>query len=237
MNRQWFAGVGVARVQSVLSLALREGTLELHRQLEHSAFMQTLLRGQMDRARYCALLRNLHAIYAALEDALRRQGAHPWLAVARCAGLSRTSALALDLAMLHGDLWRSDLELQPAARNYVRHVQHLEHAAPGRLLAHAYVRYLGDLSGGQILRRIVRASLALDGPGGTAFYSFGSPEQAAALARQFRHGLDALDLDASGVDVLVDEAAEAFALHGPLFEQLMAAPQASGGAGMPAMPA
>jgi len=224
-------------VHSVLSLALRDATLELHRQLEHSAFMQTLLRGQMDRARYCVQLRNLHAIYAALEGALQRQVTHPWLEVARSAGLARTSALARDLATLHGERWRSDLPLQPGASNYVRRLQDLEQATPGRLLAHAYVRYLGDLGGGQILRRIVRASLGLDGTGGTDFYSFGSPERAGALARDFRHGLDSLDLDALGVEAIVHEAIDAFALHLPLFEQLMAAPLASGGDGMPAIAA
>lgn len=48
---------------------------------------------------------------------------------------------------------------------------------PAPLLAHAYVRYLGDLSGGQVIRRRVAKSYGLDVDGdgdgrGTEFYAF-----------------------------------------------------------------
>ena len=53
-----------------LADALRQGTHSLHTEVERSTFMRTLLRGQMERTSYCLLLRNLHALYAALEAAL-----------------------------------------------------------------------------------------------------------------------------------------------------------------------
>lgn len=47
---------------------------------------------------------------------------------------------------------------------------------PAGLLAHAYVRYLGDLSGGQFLRRRIAKAYGLDeeGEAGVEFYDFGS---------------------------------------------------------------
>lgn len=45
---------------------------------------------------------------------------------------------------------------------------------PSALLAHAYVRYLGDLSGGQIIRRHIAKAYGLDPVSGlgTQFYEF-----------------------------------------------------------------
>ena len=59
---------------------LKDETLTLHRAAERSTFMGALLRGEVDRRGYSALLRNLAALYAALEPALLRHAAHPLLA-------------------------------------------------------------------------------------------------------------------------------------------------------------
>ena len=47
-------------------------------------------------------------------------------------------------------------------------------ANPAPLLAHAYVRYLGDLSGGQTIRHILAKAYGLDEAAGTgvSFYAF-----------------------------------------------------------------
>lgn len=58
--------------------------------------------------------------------------------------------------------------------NYISHVRTLSASpvtAPG-LLAHAYVRYLGDLSGGQFIGARVKKSFDLAGDDGTKFYQF-----------------------------------------------------------------
>jgi len=49
---------------------------------------------------------------------------------------------------------------------------------PGKLLAHAYVRYLGDLSGGQLVASKIRRVYGLPPPpGGTSFYEFDLDER------------------------------------------------------------
>lgn len=62
----------------------------------------------------------------------------------------------------------------PALADFISHIHHLSTSTGGAplLLAHAYVRYLGDLSGGQIIGGRIRRAYGLKGKAGTAFYDF-----------------------------------------------------------------
>lgn len=206
-----------------LGAALRLQTRQLHTKVERSGIMQALLGGRIDRPAYCRLLRNLHAIYGALEPALARHAGHPFIACVHPAGLARCRLLADDLDYLHGPDWETACAIMPATTDYVRRLQQCDADAPALLLAHAYVRYLGDLSGGQMLQRVVSRCFALEGSVGTGFYAFGDAGTAAALARRFREGLDAVETDATGIDALVSEAQWGFSQHGCLFRELQPA--------------
>ena len=219
---------------------LRSETRALHTAAERSRFMNALLRGRMQRPAYCALLRNLQAIYAALEPALAAHAAHaviaPLLAPAAWQALWRRAALAADLQQLHGADWAESIALQPAAVRYVERLHELDARQPELLLAHAYVRYLGDLSGGQMLGRIVSASVVASlpvnmtvtaaatagttGTAGIAFYDFGDAAQTLALTQALRAGLGTVVVDAATADALVGEARLAFELHSALFDEL-----------------
>lgn len=206
-----------------LSQALRRDTRTLHRAVEASGMMSALLRGQIDMPGYVALQRNLHAIYAALEPALQRQARHRSISPLGCARFCRLEPLTADLVELHGAAWALDIPLAPAASAYADHLQAIERQQPALLAAHAYVRYLGDLSGGQLLRGIVARSLGLADGVGTRFFDFGDAATVQALAASFRRGLDELDLAPVSEADVVHEAQHAFALHAQLFEELDAA--------------
>ncbi len=199
---------------------LKGETRSLHMAAERSAFMAALMRGDVDRLAYCALLRNLAALYATLEPALVLHAAHPLLAPVHAPALFRTAALERDLALLHGAGWAEEIPLLPATVAYVARLKELDEMQPGLLLAHAYVRYLGDLSGGQMLRRVVAQNPALGGGQGVAFYDFGDPLATRALTEAFRAGLAAIRPDPAEADALVAEAQHAFALHQRLFSEL-----------------
>lgn len=202
---------------TALSATLRESTRQDHADAERAGLMPALLGGRLPRPAYAALLRNLQAIYGALEPALDAHATHPCIAPIWQPALRRGAALSGDLSTVTPAEVGS-ATLAPATHAYVAHIQQLCHATPHLLVAHAYVRYLGDLSGGQVLARIVARAYGADV--GVQFYDFGSAEQARALALAFRAALDALPLDADTAARIVEEAREAFARHRDLFNEL-----------------
>lgn len=212
-----------------LSSRLREGTRHLHTQAERAGLMPALLRGELPLPRYVRLLQELLALYRALESALVQPGAPAF-----DPALFRAEALQQDIETLvprcpamppaspSPDAAPSDLSVSGEApartvvmRDYVRHLQAL---SPPLLAAHAYVRYLGDLAGGQVLRRIVARSYGLQDEG-VRFYAFGPAVP--GLVAGLRQVLDALPSDVHGP--IVEEACAAFRRHVDLFEALQAA--------------
>ena len=206
---------------TALADRLRVATRAMHTEVERTGLMHQLLRGQLQRADYVLLLRNLHAIYSALEDALQRHAADPRLARLPLPALARRHALRQDLEFLHGLDWEQ-LPVAPAAQLYAQHLQHLSEVSPLDLAAHAYVRYLGDLNGGQVLARVVAKSLGLKAGEGLNFFEFGPAADTARLAPEFRAGLALLADNEAQAQALIQEACQAFGRHKVLFEQLAA---------------
>lgn len=212
-----------------LAQRLRAATRRHHTEAERAGIMPALLRGTLPLGVYVALLRNLHMVYAALEAGLAAQADHPSLAAVWQPALHRRAALEDDLLALRALVARArdgigngdDLtHLRPAALAYAQHLARVTHAAPHLLAAHVYVRYLGDLSGGQILARIVGTAYGLVDGRGTRFYDFGSAADTTALAAGLRRGLDALPVDSMQADAIVAEACSAFERHVRLFAEL-----------------
>ncbi len=206
-----------------LAEALRHETSALHAEVERTGVMRELLCGRIERASYCSLLRNLHEVYATLESALRSHAAHPLIAPIVFPKLFRGDALAADLNELHGARWKDELVLTPATRNYAARLREIESLRPELLVPHSYVRYLGDLSGGQILKRLVARIFGLTPGQGVAFFEFGTDDEVAASALAFRSGLDAIAVDAKCSAEIVAEAQRAFIMHRELFDELDAA--------------
>ena len=205
-----------------LAQRLKAATGDEHRRVETTGLMAGLLRGRIERSDYVALLHNLRAIYAALEPALQRQAARAGIGPVVLPELFRCEAIECDLAALESGTGAVPVALQPATDAYVQRLRELEARQPELLVAHAYVRYLGDLSGGQQLRRIVARALDLPGAAGTSFYDFGDAARVASLAQRFRSGLDAVGAGGADAEAIVAEARSAFGRHCHVFDQLAA---------------
>jgi len=206
-----------------LSARLKVATRAAHVRAERAGAMARLLRGELEGARYARLVRALHALYVALEAALRARASDPALAPLAAAVPWRAHALGLDLDALRA-AGLDDPHGQPpaAARAYVARLEALAATDPARLAAHAYVRYLGDLAGGQLIAPRVERAYGLAPGAATRFYAFGGREAAAARAGALRAALDALPLSPAQADAVVAEALDAFERHVVLFEEIAA---------------
>lgn len=209
--------------EPTLAQCLRSETRTLHTLAERSGVMRSLLRGDLQRAPYCRLLRNLLVIYSALEAALEQHSHHRLIAPFYDPRLFRCASLSADLDALHGPGWSMSLETVGAATEYSNRIEQCAESAPDLLIAHAYVRYLGDLSGGQILAAIVRKSMHLDDDSGSRFYDFGA-DGAGPLARRFRAALDAMPATDEAAARIIAEAQWAFTMHVRLFAEIAQAP-------------
>ena len=86
-------------------------------------------------------------------------------------------------------------------------------------MAHHYTRYLGDLSGGQAIGRVLDRAFGLNGAG-LSFYEF--PMRPKPYKDGYRARLDGLDLDQGDIARVVDEVKVAFALNQAVFDELTA---------------
>jgi heme oxygenase len=82
------------------------------------------------------------------------------------------------------------------------------------------VRYLGDLNGGQALRRLVARAYGLEGGAGTHFYDFGTRAAQQRMLEGFRDGLDAIGQSSMQGHAIVCEAVSAFERHAEIFDEL-----------------
>lgn len=107
-------------------------------------------------------------------------------------GLHRLDAIRADLGHLLGENWRDRVRILPATRAYAERIAQVgaENWVPG-VIAHHYTRYLGDLSGGQMISKRMRQEHGLDG-NGVRFYEFAELGPLGAFKNQYRDALDVM---------------------------------------------
>jgi heme oxygenase len=193
-------------------MKLRTGTATAHKEAEGASFVKAIFEATVQREDYVRFLWALKRVYAAIEAGLEANRADPRVAPLVLPAVYRSAALEQDLAFY--DL----AEGQPLASTlaYVAQVERISQAAPHRLIAHAYTRYLGDLSGGQALKKCIQRAFRLEGTKGVAFYEFEAISELNAFKGQYRAALDTLPLSAAEQQDVVDEAVLAFQLNGAI---------------------
>jgi heme oxygenase len=200
-----------------LSTAMRDGSRAEHEAAEGSTFMSELLEGRLDVQAHTDLLLRLRSVYAALEAAIARNATDPLIAPVHDAALERLAAIDADLAHWAPGVDPARVD-SPAAAAYVARIEGADWT--GLLLAHHYTRYLGDLSGGQIIGRILRRTYDVPEDRGTAFYEFTGIPKPKLFKDSYRAALDGLGLSAEQVDRVVEEVRAVFGLNQAIFDEL-----------------
>lgn len=202
-----------------LAAALRAGTRAAHEAAERSSFVEDLMTGRLDAQAYATLVMQHHAVYTALEsagDRLRASGRDGGLVLD---ALRRVPAIEADLAALLGADWRERIVTLPATAVYADRIAQVGDELP-RYAAHAYTRYLGDLSGGQVIKRVLQRDYGL--AEGTSFYDFPEIDRIKPFKDAYRELLDSLALTAAQRRDAVDEAVTAFRHNQAVFAELAA---------------
>ena len=209
------------------SALLKRSTHDLHVAAERSGFIADMLQGRAGVPDYVLYLRNLLPAYQQLELGLVRLRDTPLLADFALEPLYRAPALAADLDTLWGPTWEADLPILSAAQSYADGIARAAGGRGEQLIGHAYVRYLGDLNGGQVLKRLLSRSLDLP-PERLSFYDFPAIDDLPAFKQAYRDALDRSGGRLANREAVIDAARWAFARNIEVSMAVAARPRSDG---------
>ena len=174
---------------------LRALTQRMHETAETQPFAQELLSGTVSTKRYATYLFNQHPQYNLLET------------LAMLHGLTDVR-IAPRIHDDYSELWQEFQPNQPpllsVVKEYMDHLMTIKDD-PHKLMAHIYVRHMGDLSGGQMIARKV--------PGSATMYKHDNAKELKELIR------------ARCDDSMAEEANLCFDFAARLFEQMLELPE------------
>jgi heme oxygenase len=198
---------------------LRELTREEHERTEQAPFVDALLSGRLPRSAYADLLAQSYLFYRELEDAGAAWRGDRVVGSFVSDDLVRAPALEADLDWLCGTSWRATLEPLAATQRYVDRIREVCFTSRSAFVAHHYTRYLGDLSGGQIIRHKLRGIYDLTDDG-LRFYTFDAIDRPKRFKDAYRALLDGTPWDAGERTALIAEVNEAFRRNRAVFDDL-----------------
>jgi heme oxygenase len=205
----------------MLSRQIKEGTKTSHSAAENTKFIAQFLKGVLNREEYRKLISDFYFVYNTMEKRIREtqdplaDTLQQWQVT-----LDRTAFLEEDLAYYYGPTWRDQVVPSEACTEYCSRINEVAEKDPYLLIAHHYVRYIGDLSGGQILKGIAVKALNQANGEGLCFYDFPTIYDAKAFKTHYREVLDSLDLNEQQRTSLIAEANYAFSLNMDMFAEL-----------------
>ncbi len=209
-----------------LSTLIRERSHAAHSSSEGATFMSDLMKGEGTREDYVALVAQHYFMYRALEDATERMRHDPVASSFITDKLTRMPAIEADLAFLIGDDWQERIEMLPATRRYVDRIEQVGRTWVGGFVAHHYTRYLGDLSGGQWIGRVMSRRFGFE-TNGIGFYVFDDIADPAAFKDVYREQLDAAPWDDAEKERVVEEVLVAYQFNTDVFIDLQRAKEAA----------
>ena len=201
---------------------LREGTKKSHTMAENTGFVACFLKGVVEKTSYRKLISDLYFVYQAMEEEIDRlvKDNHPVIKFIGFKELFRKETLENDLRFYYGDNWNNEINISESAQEYVNRIRLVAKESPELLVGHHYTRYIGDLSGGQILKKIAKKAMNLEGENGLCFYEFKLIKDEKEFKRSYSETLNNLPIDQKIADKIVEEANEAFLYNMKMFKEL-----------------
>ena len=201
------------------STRIREATRDDHERTERSGFISAFLDGRVSRSGFAAMTGQLWFIYEALESGAVLLRDDPIVGPFLDPRLARGASLDADLVELAGPDWRERVTAGPATAAHAERIRHLARTWPGGYLAHHYIRYLGDLSGGKVVGRTAQRVYGLS-EAGVRFYRFDDIPSAREFKDAYRKLLDDAPWAEDERRRILDEASLGFRMTGAMFHDL-----------------
>lgn len=151
-------------------MSLKELTKEAHTNAERQEFVKILFSGSIDPKLYATYLKNQHPQYEILEVCAMPLGLLNGLPDIR-----RAPAINDDFVELWGADNKDTPPMCPVVQDYIKYILSIKDD-PKRLMAHIYVRHMGDLAGGQMIAKRV--------PGNGNYYKFQEPDALKVAIRE-----------------------------------------------------
>jgi heme oxygenase len=129
---------------------LKEQTSEKHKEAETQPFIKSIFQKNVDKDRYAEYLYQLYLIYHAMENL----AAPKFNLLDDIADIKRASLIFEDFKELSKD--GKTYYITEATLKYINHILDITDAE--KLMAHIYVRHMGDLYGGQMMAKLVPGS-------------------------------------------------------------------------------
>ena len=195
------------------SSAMKKQTWTDHEKAEYTAYLQALMNGELTRDSYADMVAQHYFAYLVIEDAAVKMAGDPIAGKFVHEGLNRLPALEEDLEFLLGADWRDKIQENEGTKEYVAHLKEVIYDWPGGFVAHHYTRYLGDLSGGQVIRVAVQKAYGLQDKQGVQFYIFPGIPDYTAFKFEYRDALDSAPWDEAEQARVIDEVLKAYQLN------------------------
>ena len=174
-------------------MSLKDLTWEHHKNAERQKFVKVMFSGSIDPKLYAEFLFNQHQAYDLLEAMSMAHGIFNDMPDVR-----RAPKIYEDFK----ELWQDDAvpEIKNSTKKYLAHLKTISDH-PTALMAHVYVRHMGDLSGGQMIRKKV--------PGMGKMFDFEDRDKAKEVIRSKIN------------DSMADEAKKCFEFATALFKEMI----------------
>jgi len=199
-------------LRNMLADLMKERTWVLHKEAERTGVVSDMLNGRLTQPAYLCYIRNLLPIYQSLEARPTTLVTFPQMQDMFDSRLFRSDSLSCDInEITKTKPWKPSpifecTDAYCAAIN-TAHVQ-----GDPKILGHIYVRYLGDLNGGQVLKRLIAKHLNLPNSQLT-FYEFPLIDTLVTFRTEFRNLLNGVRLSEIDQSRAIQGAIDAFAFN------------------------
>lgn len=202
------------------SKLLREGIWDIHSMADSSTVAQDMQEAKTTLDDMKKITAGLYYIYSILEEAIEQNKENIYVSKIYYPELFRVKAIEEDLEFYFGSSWQEQIYPTVAIQLYISRIKYVAKTNPMLLIAHAYVRYMGDLSGGQMIKQMIREALNLENGKGTQFYEFEKISDIIAFKKQYRASLDTLELTQSQIQAIIGEANLGFLYNVNFFREV-----------------